>query len=174
MRAADYGEALRMGLLESSGDIGVVFDVDYYDLDFLKEALELLDPSDAPTGPAIVVGSKRAPGARDERSPLRRAATSVFSGILRMAFGLTLSDTHGMKVLNLRALRGAVRACRSGADLFDTELIIRAEHSGLITAEVPVRVTELRPSRTSIAKRVPRTLLGMAKLRWRLGGKPHA
>ena len=42
MRAADYGEALRTGLLESSGEVGVVFDVDYYDLDFLKEALELL------------------------------------------------------------------------------------------------------------------------------------
>ena len=173
MRAADYGEALRMGLLESAGDVGVVFDVDYYDLDFLKEALELLDRSDAPHGPAIVVGSKRAPGARDERSSLRRAATSVFSGILRLAFGLTLSDTHGMKVLNLLALRDAVRACRSGADLFDTELIIRAEYSGLVTAEVPVTVSELRPSRTSIARRVPRTLLGMAKLRWRLGGKPR-
>ena len=155
MRAADYGEALRMGLLESSGEVGVVFDVDYYDLDFLKEALELLDCSDSPTGPAVVVGSKRAPGARDERSSLRRAATSVFSGILRLAFGLTLSDTHGMKALNLLALRDAVRACRSGADLFDTELIIRAEYSGLVTAEVPVTVSELRPSRTSIASGSP-------------------
>jgi glycosyltransferase involved in cell wall biosynthesis len=173
MRAADYGEALRMGLLEASGEIGVIFDVDYYDLDFLKAALQLLDPSDSPTGPAIVVGSKRAPGARDERSGLRRSATSIFSGILRLGFGLTLSDTHGIKALNLLALRDAVRACQSGADLFDSELIIRAEYSGLITAEVPVTVSELRPSRTSIAKRVPRTLLGLAKLRLRLGAKPR-
>jgi glycosyltransferase involved in cell wall biosynthesis len=172
MRAADYGEALRTGLLEASGDVGVIFDVDYYDLDFLKAALELLDVGDSPTGPAIVVGSKRAPGARDDRSSLRRVATSVFSGILRYGFGLTLSDTHGMKVLNLIALRNAIRACRSGADLFDTELIIRAEHSGLATAEVPVTVTELRPSRTSIARRVPRTLVGLAALRIRLGGMP--
>ncbi len=64
MRAPDYGEALRTGLLEASGEIGVIFDVDYYDLDFLKEALELLDGSEVPVGPAIVVGSKRAPGAR--------------------------------------------------------------------------------------------------------------
>ena len=161
MRAADYGEALRTGLLEASGEIGVIFDVDYYDLDFLKHALELIDASEAPTGPAIVVGSKRAPGARDDRSSLRRG------------FGLTLSDTHGMKVLNLLALRDAVRACRSGADLFDTELIIRAEHSGLVTAEIPVTVTELRPSRTSIGRRVPRTLIGLAQLRMRLGGMPR-
>jgi glycosyltransferase involved in cell wall biosynthesis len=173
MRVADYGEALRTGLLEATGDVAVIFDVDYYDLDFLKAALELLDVSDSPTGPAIVVGSKRMPGAQDDRSSLRRAATSVFSGILRHGFGLTLSDTHGMKVLNLGALRDAVRACRSGADLFDTELIIRAEHSGLVTAEVPVTVTELRPSRTSIGRRVPRTLLGLAKLRIHLGGMPR-
>jgi glycosyltransferase involved in cell wall biosynthesis len=170
MRAADYGEALRTGLLEARGGIGVIFDVDYFDLGFLKQALELLDADESPTGPAIVVGSKRAPGSRDERSGLRRAATSVFSVILRRGFGLHVSDTHGMKVLNLLALREAVRACRSGADLFDTELILRAEHSGLVTAEVPVAVTELRPSRTSIARRVPRTLVGLARLRIRLGG----
>ena len=174
MRAANYGEALRTGLLESSGDVAVIFDVDYYDLDFLKEALVLLDVRESPTGPAIVVGSKRAPGARDDRSSLRRSATSVFSGILRLGFGLTLSDTHGMKVVNLLAMRDAVRACRSGDDLFDTELIIRAEHSGLVTAEVPVTVTELRPSRTSMMRRVPRTLVGLARLRMRLGGMPRA
>jgi glycosyltransferase involved in cell wall biosynthesis len=170
MRAANYGEALRTGLLEATGGIGVIFDVDYYDLQFLKQALELLDPGEAPTGPAIVVGSKRAPGSRDERSALRRTATSVFSAILHHGFGLHVSDTHGMKVLNLIALRDAVRACRSGADLFDTELIIRAEHSGLVTAEIPVAVAELRPSRTPIARRVPRTLVGLARLRLRLGG----
>lgn len=174
MRAANYGEALRTGLLEASGEVAVIFDVDYYDLDFLKEALELLDVRESPTGPAIVVGSKRAPGARDDRSSLRRSATSVFSGILRLGFGLTLSDTHGMKVVNLLAMREAVRACRSGDDLFDTELIIRAEHSGLVTAEVPVTVTELRPSRTSMMRRVPRTLVGLARLRMRLGGMPRA
>jgi glycosyltransferase involved in cell wall biosynthesis len=170
MRAADYGEALRTGLLEARGSIGVVFDVDYYDLDFLKQALVLLDPGELPTGPAIVVGSKRAPGARDDRSALRRAATSVFSTILRRGFGLHVSDTHGMKAINLLALRDTVRACRSGADLFDTELVIRAEHSGLVTAEIPVTVSELRPSRTPIARRVPRTLVGLARLRMRLGG----
>jgi glycosyltransferase involved in cell wall biosynthesis len=174
MRVPDYGEALRTGLLEATGDVAVIFDVDYYDLDFLKQALELLDASDSPTGPAIVVGSKRMPGAHDDRSPLRRSATSVFSGMLRYGFGLTLSDTHGMKVLNLGALRDAVRACRSGADLFDTELIIRAEHSGFQTAEVPVTVMELRPSRTPIARRVPRTLVGLARLRVQLGGPPRA
>ena len=169
MRAADYGEALRTGLLAARGDVAVIFDVDYYDLDFMKQALEVLDATSEPTGPVIVVGSKRAPGARDERATLRRAATSVFTGILRVGFGLTVSDTHGMKVLNLGVLRRAVKACRFGTDLFDTELILRAERSGYLVAEVPVTVSERRPSRTSIARRVPRTLVGLARLRMAVG-----
>jgi glycosyltransferase involved in cell wall biosynthesis len=173
MRAADYGEALRTGLLAARGEIGVVFDVDCYDLAFLKEVLPVLDASDDPRGAVVVVGSKRAPGAHDERSLLRRTATSTFCTLLRVGFGLSVSDTHGMKALNLAVLRPAVQACRFGADLFDTELVIRAERSGYAVAELPVTVEERRPSRTSIARRVPRTLLGLAKLRIALGGPPR-
>ena len=169
MRAANYGEALRTGLLASRGDIAVIFDVDFWDLQFMKEALAVLDPAAEPRGPVIVVGSKRAPGSSDDRAALRRLATNVFSTILRTGFGLTVSDTHGMKVLNLGVLRPVVNACRNGSDLFDTELILRAERNGFLVAEVPVSVHELRPARTSIARRVPRTLLGLAKLRIALG-----
>ena len=37
---ADYGAALRAGLLEARGDVVVNFDVDYYDLDFLADAVD--------------------------------------------------------------------------------------------------------------------------------------
>ena len=169
MRVANYGEALRTGLLASRGDVAVIFDVDFWDLQFMKEALDVLDTDPDPVGPAIVVGSKRAPGSNDGRVLVRRLATGVFSTILRFGFGLTVSDTHGMKVLNLTALRSAVGACRNGSDLFDTELILRAERSGYLVAEVPVSVVEMRPARTSIARRVPRTLLGLTRLRMSLG-----
>lgn len=170
---ADYGDALRTGLEQGTGEVAVIFDVDYFDLDFADAALAVLDPTPAPTGPVVVVGSKRATGSQDTRSPLRRAATATFSGILRRAFGLTLSDTHGMKVLNLRALRPTIATCRCSADLFDTELIIRAERAGFAVAEVPVVVRELRPSRTSILRRVPRTIGGLVRLRRVLGPPPR-
>jgi glycosyltransferase involved in cell wall biosynthesis len=172
MRAADYGEALRTGLLAASGDVAVIFDVDYHDERFLKEALQVLDAGEDPGGPVIVVGSKRAPGARDERSGLRRLVTATFTGILHAVFGLTLSDTHGMKVLNLGVLREQVRACRFGADLFDTELILRTTRAGYAVAELPVTVVEMRPSRTPIVRRVPRTLVGLVRLRTTMG-RPH-
>jgi hypothetical protein len=93
---ADYGVALRHGALEATGDVIVNFDVDYYDLDFLKVAVDVLEGPDAP---AVVIGSKRAPGARDERPWPRRLITSAFSMVLRRGFGLNVSDTHGMKAL---------------------------------------------------------------------------
>lgn len=170
---ADYGDALRAGLLASTGDAAVIFDVDYYDLEFAAAALDTLDTAPTPSGPVVVVGSKRAPGSQDERTILRRLATAVFSTILRRLFGLSLSDTHGMKVVSLAALRPVVAECRCGADLFDTELIIRAERAGFRVAEIPVVVRELRPSRTSILRRVPRTVGGIIRLRRVLGRPPR-
>jgi glycosyltransferase involved in cell wall biosynthesis len=159
---ADYGRALRAGLLTASGDVVVNFDTDFFDLDFLDAAFERVA---APNGPAIVVGTKRGEGATDSRAPLRKLATAVFSTVLRVAFGLHVSDTHGIKAMNRAAVEPFARACSFGQDLFDTELILRVERAGLQTAEIPVGVEELRPARTSIAKRVPRTLLGLVKLR---------
>jgi len=165
--APDYGLALRTGLLAARGDIVVNFDVDYIDLDFLDAAVAELESTD---GPVIVVGSKRGAGAHDERSLPRRVVTATFSLLLRYGFGLNVSDTHGMKAMRRQPLLPLVEACRFGTDLFDTELVLRAERHGLLTAELPVTVEELRPSRTPIARRIPRTIGGLVRLRialWR-------
>ena len=163
----DYGAALRAGLLTARGDTVVNFDVDYYDLGFVVAACARLASADHP---AIVVGSKRAVGARDERTALRRLVTGVFSGLLRYGFGLRVSDTHGMKAMRRTAVEPLARVCHFGTDLFDTELILRAERAGLLTVELPVVVVERRPSRSPIWRRVPRTVWGLLRLRvvlWR-------
>jgi hypothetical protein len=135
---ANYGRALRAGLLAARGD--------------------------------VVVNSKRAVGAKDARSPLRKFATWAFSVILRVAFGLGVSDTHGMKALRRSTVEGLAERCFSGQDLFDTELILRVERARLGVGEIPVTCHELRPARSSFLSRVPRTLRGLCKLRiamWR-------
>lgn len=157
---ADYGAALRTGFLAAQGDIVVNFDVDMVDLDFLDRAVARMAEGPA----AIVVGSKRAAGAEDERGVLRRLITATFAFVLRAGFGLTVSDTHGLKALRREPLVGLVEQCRFGQDIFDTELIIRAERAGLAVEEIPVRVTDQRPPRTPIARRIPRTIRGLAQL----------
>lgn len=164
---ADYGRALRAGLLTARGDAVVNFDTDYYDLDFLRAAVDRVL---SPGGPAIVVGSKRGAGANDTRSWLRRLVTATFGTVLRVVFGLRVSDTHGVKAMHRETVQPFARRCRFGKDLFDTELVLRVERAGHRTEEIPVDVVERRPARTSILRRVPRTLLGLVQLRvalWR-------
>jgi hypothetical protein len=94
-----------------------------------------------------------------------------------MGFGLGVSDTHGMKVLRRKEMVSLVEGARFGTDLFDTELVIRAERAGLRVEELPVLVEERRPSRTSIGRRIPRSLVGLARLRmvlWQEGRPSHA
>jgi glycosyltransferase involved in cell wall biosynthesis len=164
---ADYGRALRTGLLAAEGPVVVTFDAEYYDFDFLDEAVARIT---APEGPVIVVGSKRAKGAQDTRPVHRRAVTAAFSSLLRVAFGLRASDTHGMKALDGPRIRPIAERCQLGRDLFDTELVIRAERCGLPVEELPVLVEERRPSRTSIRSRAVRSLLGLFELRRALRG----
>lgn len=162
LEQADYGAALRVGLQSAAGEVVVHFDVDYYDLGFLEQAAALVV---APDGPAIVVASKRAPGARDRRPVHRRLLTASFGLILRRAFGLRVSDTHGMKAVHRKSVAAIVERCRLGRDLFDTELVLRAERAGLGVAELPVVAWERRPSRTSVLRRGVRSAAGLVRLR---------
>lgn len=163
----DYGGALRTGFAEADGELVAIFDVDYYDFDFLDRALAMIE---AEPGPDVVVGSKRGAGAVDARAWRRRMVTAVFALVLRFGFGLKVADTHGIKVVRRAPLKELAAACRSGTDIFDTELVLRAERQGLAVTAIPVTVAERRPSRSSITRRIPRTVLALARLRvalWR-------
>ena len=162
LEQANYGEALLEGFRQAHGEIVVNFDVDYFELAFVDAAVRRF--ADDPTL-TVVVASKRAPGADDQRSALRRFVTWVFSLVLRYGFSLDVSDTHGMKALRREPLLAVLPSCRFGGDLFDTELILRTERAGLRVGEIAVVVQETRPSRTPILKRSARTVAGLVRLR---------
>ena len=162
----DYGRSLRHGFLAAEGSIVFNFDVDYFDLDFLDQALAALADGAA----SIVIGTKRSPDSVDTRPLPRRVVTAGFTTILRLGFGLRASDTHGMKALRREAVLPLVEAAGFGTDLFDTEVVIQAERAGLRIVEIPVRVEERRPSRTPIARRALRTVVGLGRLRLAIGG----
>ncbi len=165
----DYGRALRAGFMAATGDVVVSFDVDFCDLDFLRAAVATIEQ---PGGPAIVVGTKRGAGSNDTRPFSRRLVTGVFSRLLTVGFGLKVSDTHGIKAFRRSAVTPIVERCEFGTDIFDTELVLRAERAGLLTDEIPVVVEERRPARSSIARRIPRTLKNLARLRIALWRRP--
>lgn len=160
---ADYGAALRDGFRQADTDWTIAFDIDYFSRHFIDEVFGLADEAD------VVLASKRDPDADDRRGLVRRLGTRVFNLLLRILFRSGVTDTHGMKAVGRKVLDDVLPLVRSSEDLFDTELVLRAERAGYRIAEVPAVVEELRPARSSYLKRVPRTLLGLLKLRKLLG-----
>jgi glycosyltransferase involved in cell wall biosynthesis len=155
----NYGAAMRAGFEAASGEWVANFDIDYFSADFLRAGLGLADAAD------IVLGSKRAPGAEDRRSPLRRLGTFGFNVLLKLLFRSSVSDTHGMKLIRETIVREFTPRVISDLDLFDTELVIRAERAGARIREIPAKCEELRATRSSFLSRVPRTLEGLWRIR---------
>ena len=129
---ANYGAALREGLIGSRGQFVVTFDVDYYELGFVDLALALLEAGDE--APVIVVASKRASGAQDERPWPRRFVTATFGWMLLVGFSLSVSETHGMKMMRRAPVETLLRQCRFASDLFASDF-------GAVTSG-----TQLQPS----------------------------
>lgn len=158
----DYGGAMREGFLRSHGEWVVNFDIDYFSGAFVTRVTTMVNDAD------VVLASKRDPESDDRRSPLRRLATWGFNLVLRLLVGSKVSDTHGIKALRREVVTEIAPAVASRKDLFDTELVIRAEKAGYRIAEVPIVVEEKREARSSLLSRVPRTLRGVWDIRRRL------
>jgi glycosyltransferase involved in cell wall biosynthesis len=155
----DYGAAMRHGFREADSDWVVNFDIDYFSAGFLHQVLAQPDHVD------IVIGSKRDPMSQDRRPLIRRVATRVFNLLLTVILGSKVSDTHGMKGFRRRVIDDIVPQVVSTEDLFDTELVVRAERAGYEIVEVPVVVQEMRSARSSLVKRAPRTIAGLVRMR---------
>jgi glycosyltransferase involved in cell wall biosynthesis len=160
---ADYGAALRAGILAARGDVVVCDEIDLCDLDFHDRALAELE-----TDPTLVlvVGSKTCAGARDRRPWLRRAATRTMTALLRVGLGFRGTDTHGLKAFRREALLPIVSCCVLRRDLFASELVVRAARSGLTVREIPIDVRERRPPARGVLRRVPDALWNLARLFW--------
>lgn len=156
----DYGHAMKTGMLEGRGDFIANFDIDFHDIPFMLAAGDLLAK-----GAGIVVGSKLMEGAEDKRSPLRHLISYGFTTILRILFDRRMDDTHGMKVLRREVVQEYAPQTVMRQDIFDTELIIRARRGKVRVAAIPVRVEEKRPARSSIVRRMPRTMKALLRLR---------
>jgi glycosyltransferase involved in cell wall biosynthesis len=108
-----------------------------FDIDYFSRAF-LTELLDQPDDVDLVIGSKRDPRSEDRRPLIRRLATAV--------------DDIAPRVVSTQ-------------DLFDTELVVRAERAGYRIVEVPVVVEEIRSAKSSLVKRAPRTLLGLIRMR---------
>lgn len=156
----NYGKALRAGIEQARGTFVICEEIDLCDVDFHRRALELLRHDDCD----FVVGSKVMLGSSDQRPIVRRLATKVMNGMLRVALDFRGTDTHGLKAFRRTTVLPIVAQCVVDRDLFASELVIRCGRAGINLIEVPVVLAEKRPPAINLTKRVPRVLRGLAKL----------
>jgi glycosyltransferase involved in cell wall biosynthesis len=156
----NYGLALQRGILDARGEYVFCDEIDLCDTDFYARALEVLNGGTAD----LVIGSKLADGARDERPLLRHAGSLVINGMLRVALGFKGTDTHGLKAFRRTVLSPIAARCIVDKDLFASEFVIRAERAGVAIREIPIRVNEKRAPSIHLFRRVPNVLRNLAKL----------
>ena len=156
----NYGGALREGIYRARGRFVICEEIDLCDVGFHLRALELLRRDEAD----VVIGSKAMRGAADTRPLPRRVATRVYNAMLRVTLGFTGTDTHGLKALRREAVLPVVARCVVEHDVFASELVIRAERSGLRVREIPVTIEEKRAPSIELRRRVPRVLRNLARL----------
>ena len=156
----NYGRALRQAILSARGEYVICDEIDICDASFHRTALEILTSGRAD----LVIGSKLLSGAEDRRPVLRHSASLFYNALLRITLGFRGTDTHGLKAFRRKALLEVTQACRSDRDVFASELVIRAERSGIRILEVPVRIAEKRPPSINLVKRVPHVVKNLGRL----------
>ena len=156
----NYGAALKRGLQEARGQYVVCDEIDLCDLSFYDAALPRLQSGEAD----LVVGSKAAKGASDRRPLVRRVATRVHNGLLRVALGFQGTDTHGLKAFRREALLPVIDRCVVDMDVFASEFVIRAWRQGLRVLEIPIQLQEKRQPSVNLLRRVPNVLRNVGKL----------
>lgn len=157
-KAASFGRALRFGLNRAKHKTLVVFNVDFWNINFLVQALELIPTCD------IVVASKTLIAAQDKRPLYRQQLSYWFNVLLRIVYNFPGTDTHGLKVINGETVMPLLKNCYDLSELLDTQLVLRACRKGLVYAELPICVEEVRPSRYSHLRRTVLVLKDLASI----------
>jgi len=96
-------------------------------------------------------------------------ATLTLTFLLKSLLGFRGTDTHGPKVLWRNSIMKVLPLCTFELDLFPTELVIRAQRSGVRITEIPIRLEEIRSTPLPLLKRVPRASRDILRLRKALG-----
>jgi glycosyltransferase involved in cell wall biosynthesis len=157
----NYGTALKAGILKARGEFVVCDEIDLCDLSFYDTALPILQSHAAD----LVVGSKAARGASDQRPVVRRAATRVHNGLLRATLGFQGTDTHGLKAFRRDRILPVIHQCIVDMDVFASELVVRAwRDDNLKVREIPIQLHEKRQPSIHLFKRVPNVLKNVARL----------
>ena len=156
----NYGVALKQGIERARGQVVVCDEIDLCDLTFYDQVVPPLLRGEAD----LIIGSKAAKGASDRRPLIRRAATRVHNGLLRVTLGFKGTDTHGLKAFRRERLMPVISRCVVDMDVFASEFVVRAWRENLDVREIPIQLEEKRQPSIHLFRRVPNVLKNVARL----------
>lgn len=142
----DFGRAFKSGVFKSKFSSTVLFNADWWDIDFLEKSLVLLRKH------SIIIGSKRLSSALDKRPLLRKMGSTVLTWALRVLFAYPGSDSHGIKTFRRKDLINILKVCKTH-EIIESEILIRAKKQKLSLFELAVSIEEIRPARIGFFKR---------------------
>ncbi len=157
-----YGDAIKLGMLESKGTHLSILECDFLDSAFVVKSVEIFRADDA----KIIVGSKRHPQSIDRRPFKRRALTALYNFIfLRIFIGYPGTDTHGLKSLETTYAKKLCQIALTSDEIFQTEIVLLAWRLGVKIKEIPVNISEVRSAPVSILRRLPKVLNTVRELK---------
>jgi len=140
---AGKGWALRKGALSAKGDYIGFLDAD---LDLHAEQFARLYETMRRENADAVIGSKRHPDSQVEYPPLRRFLSLAYYALVRILFGLGLTDSQtGIKLFRRDALLAVLPLLVVKRFAFDIELLVNLHRRGFKIAEAPVAMRFTRP-----------------------------
>ncbi len=161
------GAAIRGGWALAPDDTRILGFVDADGSVSAEETLRVLRASLEEEEPFLVMASRRAKGARVDRSWLRKMVAAGFACLVRRSYGVQVLDTQcGCKFLQAAWYRKRDREFREEGFGLDLELILKATRSGCVVREVGIAWHEEPGSKVGLADV---WTLGKAVVRRRIG-----
>lgn len=113
----------------------------------------------------LIIASKRCDPTINQQDRYRRLLSWGLNTLLNGLFDYNGTDTHGPKLMDLRAMRPIIDGCVMNRGQFDTEFTLKAFRMGLRMAEIPLPFSEKRKARNLMFKKILWNLQDMVKLR---------
>ena len=135
---AGKGNAVRRGFYFSRGTHILLLDAD---LDLLPEKIPNFFDVMLRDGADIVIGSKRHPDSEIDYPFMRRVASRVYYGLVKLLVGLPTTDTQtGMKLFRREALQWSFDRMLVKRFAFDLEMLSIAYAHGYKVSEAPIKM----------------------------------
>ncbi len=167
------GYAVRRGMLAARGDILIFTDCDLaYGTAAIGEIYDALVSDSAHD--AVIASRALHPAGYEGYSFFRRFLSRSYRAILRLFFGLRLSDSQsGLKAFRREAARAIFSRAEVDRYAFDFELILIGERLGVRFGEMPARVILNNKGKIRLFRDSLRMLCDLVRIRRRVRKLPR-